>query len=109
MGFLFRLESLTTQDRLFCPEPFLVISSAFAAFVRFSPEVLEEENRVFREAHAENSGSQIIAPQVNKHIFFVKGMMPKFPVSEGIASRGSGLSLSLKIKERHLTKYVRIW
>ncbi len=57
VGFLFRSESLTTQDSLLYPGQFVVISSAFAAFVRFSPKVLEEENRVFREAHAQKTAA----------------------------------------------------
>lgn len=56
-GFLFRSESLTTQDGLLYLGLFVVIASAFAAFVRFSPKVLEEENRAFHEAHAQKAAA----------------------------------------------------
>lgn len=56
-GFLFRSESLTTQDGLLYLGLFVVIASAFAAFVRFSPNVLEEENRAFHEAHAQKTAA----------------------------------------------------
>ncbi len=56
-GFLFRSESLTTQDGLLYLGLFVVIASAFAALVRFSPKVLEEENRAFHEAHAQKTAA----------------------------------------------------
>lgn len=51
-GFLFRSESLTTQEGLLYLGLFVVIASSFAALVRFSPAVLEEEDRAFQEANA---------------------------------------------------------
>ncbi len=54
-GFLFRSESLTTQTSLLYLGIFVLIASSFAAFVRFSPEVLAQEDKAFQEAQSQKT------------------------------------------------------
>ena len=52
-GFLFRAEGLSTQDALLYLGAAVVVSSAAAMFVQFSPGVLAEEKRALEQALAE--------------------------------------------------------
>jgi len=56
-GFLFRSESLTTQQGLLYLGVFVLIASSFAFLVRFSPKVLEEEDKAFQEAQAQKTAA----------------------------------------------------
>lgn len=56
-GFLFRSESLTTQQGLLYLGIFVLIASSFAFLVRFSPKVLAEEEKAFREAQTQKTAA----------------------------------------------------
>lgn len=56
-GFLFRAEDLSTQDALFYLGAAVVVSSASAMLVQFSPSVLAEEKKALEQALAERLGA----------------------------------------------------
>ena len=56
-GFLFRVESLATQDALLILGIAVAVSSSLALCVRFSPEVEAEEKAAFDEALAQREAS----------------------------------------------------
>jgi NNP family nitrate/nitrite transporter-like MFS transporter len=49
-GFLFRIESMATQDALLILGILVAVSSSLALLVRFSPAVEAEEQAAFAEA-----------------------------------------------------------
>ncbi len=54
-GFLFRSENISTQQGLLYLGFFVIIASSFAFLVRFSPKVLAEEDKAFRDAQAQKT------------------------------------------------------
>lgn len=57
-GFLFRSESLTTQQGLMYLGIFVLVASSCAFLVRFSPAVEKKENEAFKEAQAQKTALQ---------------------------------------------------
>jgi len=56
-GFLFRSESLTTQQGLFYLGCFVVFASVFALAVRFSPVAIKQEDKAFQDALAQKAAA----------------------------------------------------
>jgi len=56
-GFLFRSESLTTQQGLLYLGVFVLIASSCAFLVRFSPAVQAQEDKAFQEAQAQKTAA----------------------------------------------------
>jgi len=62
-GFLFRSESLTTQNALLYLGIMVSIASVFSLLVRFSPEVQESEKWAFEAALAEREQAEIVSQE----------------------------------------------
>ena len=56
-GFLFRSESLTTQQGLFYLGCFAIFASVFALAVRFSPATIKQEDKAFQDALAQKAAA----------------------------------------------------